>query len=390
MTFSGRIVFVDHAAVLGGAELSLLDIAEAHRDHAEVALFEDGPFRAALEQRGVTVTILGDGSALRSIKKGSVVPGARALLGVLSTARRLRSLARGAAVLYTNSPKSMIVSAFATVGAATPVIWHLRDILGVEHFSRVNRSIAIMLANRRVFRVIANSQATADAFVAAGGDANRVRVVHNGIDAVPFDALAPTARHDMRASLGIPPDAFVAGSFSRLHPWKGQHVLLDALERLPGVQALVVGGALFSGDDAYEATLRKRAEGPALSGRVHLLGARSDVPALMAACDVIVHASVLPEPFGRVLVEAMLARRPVIATDAGGVREVVRRDVTGMLVPPGDSVALADAIARIRAEPALASSLVAAGASDARARFSRPAMLRGVAAVLDELSGAAR
>ena len=390
MTVRGRILFVDHAAVLGGAELSLLDIAEAHRDLASVALFEDGPFREALEQRGVSVVVLGGGSALRSIKKGSVVPGAGALMGVLFTARQLRHLAAGAAVLYANSPKSMIVSVLASIGTRTPVVWHLRDILGRDHFSRLNIRASILLANRAVARVIANSQATADAFIAAGGDPARVRVVHNGIDSGPFDALPATARGDTRTSLGIPQDAFVIGSFSRLHPWKGQHVLLDAIAGIPAVHALVVGGALFSGDDAYEAALRTRSSAPPLAGRVHLTGSRRDVSALMSACDVIVHTSVLPEPFGRVLVEAMLARRPVIAADAGGVREIIRRDVTGLLVPPGDASALATAIQHVRADPALVAALVDAGAADARARFSRDSMLRGVDAVLDDIAGTSR
>jgi glycosyltransferase involved in cell wall biosynthesis len=153
---------------------------------------------------------------------------------------------------------------------------------------------------------------------------------------------------------------------------------------MPGVHALVVGGALFSGEAPYEAELRARAELPSFAGRVHMLGARDDVPRLLAACDVVVHASVLAEPFGRVLVEAMLAGRPIVATRAGGVPEVVTDGETGVLVPPGDARALGDALDALRREPVRAATLARRGSVHARLRFSREAMLAGVQRVIGE------
>jgi glycosyltransferase involved in cell wall biosynthesis len=155
---------------------------------------------------------------------------------------------------------------------------------------------------------------------------------------------------------------------------------------MPGVHALVVGGALFSGEAAYEAELRARTELPALAGRVHMLGARDDVPRLLSACDVVVHPSVLAEPFGRVLVEAMLASRPVIATRAGGVPEVVTDGETGVLVPPGDARILGEALEALRRDAIRSATLASRGAAHARERFSREAMLAGVRRVIDEVA----
>jgi len=380
------ILFVDHTAMMGGAQHSLLDIAEANRARCAVALFEDGPFAVALRARGVAVLPLPGGSALRQVKKGSVVPGMRPLVAMVGLARALARAARPFDLLYANSPKSFVVAALAGRLARKPVVWHLRDILGQEHFSRANVRAVVALANWCAVRVVANSRATADAFVAAGGRGSLVTVVHNGIDAAPFDALGPGTRAAVRAELGIPDDVFLVGSFSRLHPWKGQTVLLDAVARMPGVHALVVGGALFSGEAPYEAELRSRAQLPGFAGRVHMLGARDDVPRLLAACDVVVHASVLAEPFGRVLVEAMLARRPVVATAAGGVPEVVSDGETGVLVPPGDARALGEAIDALRRDPARVAALARRGADHARSRFSRESMLAGVHRVILEVA----
>jgi glycosyltransferase involved in cell wall biosynthesis len=383
---SPAVLFVDHTGMMGGAQYSLLDIAEAHRDRGAVALLEDGPFAAALEARGVRVLRFDGGDSLRSVKKTSALPGVAPLVAVARMSRRVARAARSFDLLYANSPKSFLVAALAGAIARKPVVWHLRDILGQGHFSSANVRVVIAAANWSAARVVANSRATADAFVAAGGKPSLVTVVHNGIDAAPFDALLPGTCREVRAGLGIPADAFVVGIFSRLHPWKGQSVVLDAVARMPGVHALVVGGALFSGEAPYELELRARAEQPSYAGRVHMLGARDDVPRLLTACDVVVHASVLPEPFGRVLVEAMLAGRPVVAANAGGVPEVVTDGETGVLVPPGDARALGEAIDALRRDTVRTTTMARRGAARARERFSRAAMLAGVRRVVDEVA----
>ncbi len=390
MSGAEHILFVDHAGVLGGAELSLLDIAVAFRDRCEVILFEHGPFETKLLEHGVSVVAIPAGAALRGVKKGTRLPSPKAIVGTVVLTAHVARRARKAALVYTNSPKAFLIGATAAALARRPVIWHLRDILDQSHFSRSNLRLMTLTANARVSRVIANSHATADAFVAAGGRRDLVRVVHNGIDPAVFDRVDPTARLTVRRALGIPDDAFVVGSFSRLHPWKGQRVLLDALETLPDVHALIVGGALFSGEADYEKELRHRATQPTLAGRVHLLGARDDIPALMSACDLIAHTSTLPEPFGRVLVEALIARKPLVASDAGGVREVVQHMQTALLVQPGNSAALASAITRLRREPKLAVSLASAGSSHVRERFTRDAMITGVMANVSDVLEQAR
>jgi glycosyltransferase involved in cell wall biosynthesis len=380
------VLFVDHSGVMGGAQHSLLDIAEANREHGAVALLEDGPFAAALETRGVRVLRIDGGAALRCVKKSSVLPRIGSLVAVVRMARVVAAAARSYDLLYANSPKSFLVAALAGAIARKPVVWHLRDILGGGHFSAANVRVMIAVANWRAVRVVANSRATADAFVAAGGNPSLLTVVHNGIDPAPFDALAPDTRREVRAELGVPADAFVVGCFSRLHPWKGQAVLLDAMARMPGVHALVVGGALFSGEAPYEAELRARSERSPFAGRVHMLGARDDVPRLLAACDVVVHPSVLAEPFGRVVVEAMLAGRPVVATSTGGIPEVVTDGETGVLVPPGDAEVLGEALDALRGDATRSATLARHGAARARACFTRDAMLAGVRRVIDEVA----
>ena len=110
---SASVLFVDHTAVMGGAQHSLLDIAEANRDHGAVALLEDGPFADALEARGVRVLRIAGGEAMRRIKKSSALPGFASLVAASRMATALAGLARPFDVLYANSPKSFLVAALA-------------------------------------------------------------------------------------------------------------------------------------------------------------------------------------------------------------------------------------------------------------------------------------
>lgn len=379
-----RVLFIDHAGVLGGAELSLLDIASAFGARAEVVLLADGPFRVALEARGVSVRVVPLG-ALHRVKKNTRLPSPAALTDTVRVARKVAKHAGAHTVLCANSQKAFVIAAAAGLIARRPVAWHLRDILAPPHFSRTNIIAAVTLANFRAARIIANSRATADAFVAAGGRESLVRVVHNGIDPAPFDTVAATDITEARGALGIPPRAFLVAMFGRFHEWKGQQVLLDALSRLPDVHALIVGAPLF-GEEAFESALRAQASRLGLDTRVHFLGFRADVPLLMRAADVIVHASVYPEPFGRVIVEGMLAERPVIAARAGGVTEVVSDGDTGVLFTPGDASMLAEAIRALRADPAAAAAMAARGRTHARNQFSLQAMVRGVSEALAGLA----
>lgn len=370
-----RILFLDHVGVLGGGELSLLDIARHFAATSEVLLFEEGPFRERLERAGVAVDVVEAAASVRNVRReGRGVKDIRSLPGVFNLVRRVARRARAYDVLYANSQKAFVVAALAGRWARRPVVWHLRDLLTAEHFSRSRRRLVVRLANRWARRVLANSEATAQAFVSRGGRMDKIGVVHNGIDPTPFVEVDRAAVAAVRAELGLGAVP-VVGVFSRLAPWKGQDVLLDALAALPRVHALLVGAALFGEEVHYAASLHEQAERLGLADRVHFLGFRSDIPALLHGVDVVVHTSTAPEPFGRVVVEGMMAGRPVVATRAGGVPEIIDDGRTGILVAPGDVQALTRAIDRLLTSPEEAQTLAEAGRKEAMKRFSLQRML---------------
>lgn len=370
-----RILFLDHSGELGGAELYLLDVARPYRDRSTVVVLDDGPFPDRLRAEGFHTMVLQDDDArLQSVQKSSrLMDALRAAPSIAQHVTRVLSHLRRHDLLFANSQKALIVGAIAGTLARRPIVWNLHDILTAEHFSRINRRVAVTCANWLVDRVIVNSEATRKAFTQSGGDTDKTGLVYNGIRATPFDAVSPDDVAAVRNELDVP-EAPMVGVFSRLAPWKGQHVLIDALTALPDVHALFVGDALFAGDEAYAEQLRVQARRHDLTHRVHFLGFRDDIPTLMHAVDVVAHTSTAPEPFGRVIVEGMLAGRPVVATRAGGPIEIIQDDVNGKLVPPGDADRLADALRVLMSDPDRASQLAERGRRQARTRFSVDAM----------------
>ncbi|MBR8058348.1 glycosyltransferase family 4 protein [Burkholderia dolosa] len=379
---------LDQSGVLGGAELSLLEIMKHMRANADVLLFDDGPFRAALDEIGARVDVVDQGALAGVRKQGGV--SMRALTQLAALVRDVARRARRADVIYANTQRAMVVGALAGRLARKPVVWHLRDIVSDEHFGRKQLLAIKYCARLGITRVIANSDASAQAFRALTGfTPQHVDVVFNGISAAPFDALDDVAQAALRARFGLPHDAWLVGSFSRLAHWKGQHLLLEAAARHPDMHVVLVGAPLF-GEDDYAAQLHAYVAQHGMRERVHFLGFQRDVAACMKAVDVVAHTSITPEPFGRVIVEGMLARRPVVAARAGGVVEIVEHGDNGLLCEPGDATALADALATLKRDAALRERLVASGRVTAVRRFGTETYVERVEKILADTAKAAK
>jgi glycosyltransferase involved in cell wall biosynthesis len=202
--------------------------------------------------------------------------------------------------------------------------------------------------------------------------------------------VAPEPPDDPRAPLalaGVPRDAPVIGMVARLQRWKGPHVLLQAapaiLERFPGAHFVFVGG-----DDPLEPSfgseLRRQAANMGLSDRVHFVGFQDDGASWMYGFDVVVHASD-SEPFGIVILEAMVRGRPLVAGADGGPGELIIDGRDGFLVPFAAVDRLADRVCRLLDDPALARQL---GESARRAALAYTPE-RFASGLLAELEGAA-
>ncbi|MGV1986422.1 glycosyltransferase family 4 protein [Agrobacterium sp. 22-221-1] len=376
-------LFVSHTGEKGGAELFLTDLVKAGPHSWRACFLSGGAAADDLVDAGRAPVMLSAGEKMLSIRRnasfGALLRGAA---DVMAVAWQLSREARSYDVICANSQKALFVCALAAKLSRRPLVWILHDIVTDPAFSATNRRASLAFARLFARLVAVNSEETGRAFIEAGGEADKVRIVYNGFDPTKARFYEPGKAGRLRAELGLGPQPLV-GLFGRLSEWKGQHVFLDAIAAMEGVQAVIVGGALF-GQEAYETRIREQASRLGLDGRVRFLGFRPDVPELMAAMDVVAHTSIVAEPFGRVVVEAMMCGRPVVATRGGGVTEIIRDGETGLLVPPGDASALAAAIGCVLSQPALAERLAQKGREDVSQRFSLEETCRSVSALLTE------
>ena len=221
-----------------------------------------------------------------------------------------------------------------------------------------------------------------------GLPADKITTVHNGVDPAPF--LAPQDRAAARAELGLlAPDAVVVGLAARFSAQKGLRHLVDAVPLLraelrgDGRELVVVIG----GSGPLESALREQAVAVEASGSLRWPGHVASVPALLSALDVYVSPAET-EALGIALIEAALAGVPTVATDVGGVSEVIVDGETGLLVPPCDPEALAHAVAQLVRDPGQASALARAARERCLREFAPERMVeRTLAVYADAIAG---
>lgn len=287
------------------------------------------------------------------------------LLNVLPYA--LRYLARlrkdGIDLVYLNNDcTNNLAPTIAGRLAGLPMVLHARG------FHVNTRATRWVLA--QVDHCIAVSHAVKDELFALGLPPEKCTVVPEGLDLDVFYPRPPDAA--IRAELGVHAEQPVVTLVGGLVDWKGQDVLLDAaphiFARFPDAHIVLVGSA-YGRDRRFADDIARRAAAPEFGGRVHMLGARQDIPAILSASSVVLHASTTPEPFGRTFLEGMALGRPTIASNEGGPLDVIEHGVDGLLIAPRDPVVLADAITGLLRDPALAATLGRNAAAKAR-RYS--------------------
>jgi glycosyltransferase involved in cell wall biosynthesis len=380
-----RLMFLNAIGELGGAERSLIDmLASIRRAQPSWALHlvigASGPLLDQAASLGVATTVLPLGKALSGLGEfgsGRVRLAARLALAagpVAAYIGRLRDASRSFRpdILHTNSLKMHLLGAWASPPGAA-LVWHLHDYVGTRPLTaRLLRWNA-----RRPAVIVTNSRSVADDVRDVLGAAVPIVPVHNGVDLQRFSISGP--RLNLDRSAGLPPVAAgvvrvgLLGTFS---VWKGHTTFLDAIARVPrdlNVRAYIIGGPLYqtSGSQHTLDYLRGYADALGLAGRVGFTGFVPSPEEALRALDIVVHASTAPEPFGLVIAEAMACGRAVIASDAGGAREIFTAGVDALSHTPGDVDHLAARIVELVRDPEARVRLGRAGRLTAERRFDR-------------------
>lgn len=244
----------------------------------------------------------------------------------------------------------------------------------LTHERGLNRRYGLMdrQLGKRLGLIIPVSRWVRDHMVRGGIDAANVRVLYDGMD--PDTVVPKRAAAALRQEYGIRPEQPIVGIVGNVRSWKGQAVVIRALIEVtrthPDVVCFVVG-ASTEADAPYMAMLQDEISAAGIGANVRFTGYQPDPASFMAAMQFVLHASIEPEPYGMVLLEAMALRKAVIASRAGGPVELVEDGVTGFTFPPGDAQALAQHIRTLLDDPSLAARMGEAGRVRLEREFSQ-------------------
>jgi glycosyltransferase involved in cell wall biosynthesis len=345
-----RIAYVDHTGVLSGGEVALCNLIGAldrRRWDPVVVLGQPGPLRDRLEAAGVKVSVLRLPPILSQIRQGEISLAAElhphrlasSLLYSWRLAQRLRAWKIG--LIHANTLRACVLGGVAGRLAEIPSVWQVHSVVGSPLMAARGLSLLRFLARRWPSEIICNSRTTAADF---GISADRVSVIPCGVDSGRF-----------LANGRVPGNRPRIGMIARFAPMKGQIVFVEAAGRLadryPEAEFIVAGTPLF-GEGTYASQVQAAARCLPNASAISFLGFVDDVPGLLNTLDVVVHPSIHPEGLGQVIIEAMMAGKPVIASASGGPVELIQDGMTGRLVAPGDSEALANALDEILRDPA--------------------------------------
>jgi glycosyltransferase involved in cell wall biosynthesis len=333
------VTLLSSAAAPGGAERALAALAQELRGRGfapRALLLAHGPVERWMEEAGCAVDVV-PAPRRPILQMAALAPVAVRIAWHL---HRHRPVA-----LVSNHAKGHIFGGTAALLAGVPAVFWQQGV----PVARLAERVAAKVPCRAVL-------ASSDEAV----EAQRKLVSRRPVVKVPLgiDVTAVASRRGsgraMRSELAGR-DEVLVGMVGRLERWKGQHVFLEAAANVAGRRAhvsfAVIGGAVLGWEGTYEEELHALGDRLGIADRVVFTGHQEDAIACMDALDVVVHASVEPEAFGLVVVEAMALGKPVVAAGAGGPLEIVEDGISGLLTPPGDAKALADAVVGLVDDP---------------------------------------
>ncbi len=342
-----RILLVDHVSkVLGGAEVNALELL-AHpvvrtQWDVTVACASGSPLAKKVADLSWPTVEHHFGNALNELRivgRGfSPVAKFRGWQELGRGTRRLQATVDQVRpeMLLSCTNKDHFAAGTVARRAGLPSVWWINDILSADFFGWLVRRVFVSRARKLATLLTPVSHFGREALLAEGLPRERCVTVHNGI---PMDRYVRHRERPLRAELGIGPDEPLFGLVGRITPWKGQ----DFFIRLAAEWArqgrrgrFVIIGRAFNEDRSFEQSIRASIAAQGLAERVQFVEFQADVAAALSSLDVLVHTSTKPEPFGRVLIEAMAVGTPVVAARGGGTPEIVTDRVTGALVKPGD------------------------------------------------------
>jgi glycosyltransferase involved in cell wall biosynthesis len=372
---------------VGGGEYLLSALIQSLRkDLFRPVLFygQKNAIVSALERNGVETIPVGLNRKLTALFRDDIARHPRKLFPLLPAVIqdafvvRQRILSEGIDLLHPHDNFCKILGGIAARLSGIPTVAHCHDLLG----NSVMDTFLLLAQKFLIDQIIAVSASVHDRFVRFAVNSKQIRTIPNGIDSQRFQ---PGPSNVNRSDFGIPADHVVIGAIGMFDLVKGHIFLLKALKLLRdrGIEKLT---CLIVGDGRLREHLKTYVQEAGLNQQVTFLGYRRDVADLLSLMDIFVMPSIR-ESFGIAALEAMAMKLPVIASEVGGLAEIVEHRKTGLLLPPGDPRSLADAMETLAKDQAMRAAMGDAGRKRVENRFSLRATVTSVETLYLECLG---
>lgn len=376
--------------MLYGAERSLLELLKGldrGRFCPIVVLPQNGPLKGAIENLAIPVKIVPSLTAWLTRRRGiqKLLHNIAVIPFILRSVWELLKIIKQhkICIIHTNS-LVMIDGAIAARLMRLPHIWHAREILDNQspHNFILGPCVALAIISRLSHQIIAISKVVENSFNQCKST-SKVRVIYN--PSGPHQSWSLSHTNDFRLKFNIPNDVSLVAQIANVTPVKGCEDFVQAVvhvcQAMPDTRFLLVGGTPYPD---YQRIITSLIKYHGLQNHFILTGFRQDILDIYAAIDLLVLPSHY-EPFGRVLIEAMAAGKPVIGTRVGGIPEIIDDGVTGLLVPPHSPEELAQAIIKILQDPEMARRMGEAGRKRAQELFSVERYVAEIEKIYEEL-----
>jgi len=381
-----NVLYATRIGDLYGSKRSLLSLIEALDEscfHPLLICPEPGLLSEKAEQLGIPVQILPIHDLVFTANPLLLLRQAWRLWRNIFTLRRLFRREK-IDLVHVNCYKIGPPYSIAARTLGIPCFWHLREILVTSSFKK---KVLLAMIRSMPDRVIAVSKTCAAQFPLDSQDDGKIHLIYNGIDSETFRAQADGQA--IRREFGLSVDTPLMGCVGQLIPWKGQDDFLrmaaKVLSLIPEARFLIVGKEAGS-DQPFRASLDELALSLGIRDHVIFTGFRQDVPSLIASMDVFLHCAVQPDPLPRVVLEAMALGKPVVATQTGGLPELIDGGRNGILAPPRDVDGLAEGVVSLLLDPDLACKMGRAARERVEERFSLTKHVEAVTQLYNELT----
>jgi glycosyltransferase involved in cell wall biosynthesis len=375
-----KIAILDHSPDIGGAETSIVTLGK-HIDRSQfsitVILPSEGSFSRELDKIGIYAKVIYLPIGLLRLKRGDVFPSLVFILAYLFYIQfflmKLFIYLRKNRfdLVMTNTVKAHIYGSIVASLCRIPVIWRFHDILSPTDFSPFLIRIIILFGRWFPKRILAVSKVTKEYLARNGLKDDKIEIIFNGIDSELFEIK--DVSKDIRRELKIEGKTKLIGCIGRIIPEKGQKSFLlsipGVIKKYPEAFSLIIGD-VFLKEEAYKEELLEIIKKNGLEERIKFMGFRKDIGDVIRSLDLVIFPSVAQEAFPLSVLEAMALGKPVIASNIGGVSEIIEDGITGMLIEPNHPEQITDRILHLLSNQEIYSSIAQKAKEVVTERFS--------------------